>query len=199
MLDANLHGRVAHKSKSINVEANLLSQRNTEREKVRAAARRHMLLLGITAVVLAAGLPPVLRYKSGAARTYALLKKQETEVNGRIVAYQKAQDSAKPELQGAQVTAGARKYDQEFLGQVTLLLNAVTPNMTLTFFRANVDTSGFSINIQADATSFDAASDFISLAGKGPNVIDTQVSSERANPAVGPNGVTISLVKKLKV
>ncbi len=85
------------------------------------------------------------------------------------------------------------------MGQLTLFLNNVNPNLTLLNVTAQVQSGVIQITSQAQAVSYNAASDFVALTAKSPNSKETIISSMNSSPALGKDGVAFDLEQKLQV
>ena len=96
VLDVSSHGRVAPKTKTINVNANLLSQRLAEREHIREWIRKRLIFIGLCIVVAVIALPPLHRAQRKALANAAQLKKKEAAIAQQVIDLQKQQDTVKP-------------------------------------------------------------------------------------------------------
>jgi len=198
--DASLHGRVAPKSKSINVEANLLEERLEYRERVRTTAKNRVgiLLIGIGLSVLA--IPPLYRADKAAQAHHAFLTIQEKQMVARLDELKKVQDTAKPIIQDQQIVASLHRHAHEFLGQMTLFFDDVNPSLSLQNVNGQVQSGTIKIMSQVEATSYKAAFDFVSLTAKSPNSVEPPIiSSMNSSAALGKDGVTFDFQQKIKV
>jgi Tfp pilus assembly protein PilN len=199
MQDASLHGRVAPKSKSINVDANLLSERLEYRERLRSTAKNRLGVLAIGLGLAFLALPPLYHLERDADKRYAFLSGQEKIMKGRLDDLKKVQDSAKPIIEDKQILDSLHRHGNEFLGQLTLFLNNVDPALCLLNLSAQVQSNTIQITSQANAVSYKAASDFVSLAAKSPNCKETVISSMVSNNSFSKDGVVFDMQQKLTV
>lgn len=199
MQDASLHGRVAHRSRSINVDANLLDERLEYHARLRTSARNRILILFIAVGLAILVLPPLAHKEADSQKRYEFLSVQETQMKKRLDDLKQVQDSVQPLIEDEQIVAGLHRHAHELLGQVTLFLNNVNPKLALLNVTAEVQGGVIQITSQAQAISYQAASDFVALAAKSPNCKETIISSMSSNPALGKDGVAFDLEQKLQV
>jgi len=200
VLDASSHGRVAPKTKTINVNANLLSERLAERENVREWVRRRLVFAGISLVIACMVLPPLHRAQQRAFIVSQQLKKEEAALTKQIADLQDRQDKIKPALDNAEFLNYVHASSQRFLGHTFLFLDNVKPNnLALGSLKATVTGGTLELATTADAVNYRAAQDFVSECEKTPNVQGTFVSQMRSNTDVGDEGVTFDLSQKVKV
>ncbi len=116
MQDASLHGRVAHKSKSINVDANLLSERLEYHARLRNSARKRILVLVIAFGLAFMVLPPLSAKELAAQRRHDFLSLQEAQMKKRLDDLKQAQASVQPLIEDEQIVAGLHRHGHEFWG-----------------------------------------------------------------------------------
>ena len=199
MLDANSYGHAAPETKTINVEANLLSERLGEREKHIEAARRRLLLIFLTLIVGLAALPPLYRMEARAHKSAVAAKTRADEMGAVLTQVMHEEQGVRPKLATEELRIRVQKQTQELLGHMYLVMNAVTKSIVLGSLKAEVVSGDIKISGGADAESYGDARAFISTAGEGPNVQDMVLSSTRRSDALGNNGVAFDFIKRVKV
>jgi hypothetical protein len=199
VLDASTHGRVAPKTKSINVEANLLAQRLAEVATIREAAQKRLMTLGVAAFTALVLLPPVYRSQARAGATLHKMEGQEKVIAAQIAKLQKQQEQVKPVLEDEKVLSDVKKHSKEFLGQLILFLNTANPSVSLGSIKCSVSGGEMGFVTRAEAENYRIAAEFVSLNAKGPNTKETNLSSMKRNSLLWPDGVTFELSKKVKV
>ena len=136
MLDASSYGRGAPKPKTINVQANLLAQRNAERERVRAASKRRLVSLLVVVGLASVVLPP----SWGASDRVAKLADESAAKNATVHAelrdLQMRQQNLKPILDQMAVQERIRGNAKMMLGEMATLLNAANPQVAFSGVRA---------------------------------------------------------------
>jgi Tfp pilus assembly protein PilN len=181
------------------VDANLLDERLTLHRRLRNTAKNRILLLVVAIGLAILALPPLYRKQAEAQKLHAFLSVQESQMKQRLDDLKKAQDSAQPVIQDQQIISGLHRHAHEFLGQITLFLNNVNPNLCLLNITSQVQGGVIQITSQAQASSYKAASEFVALTAKSPNSKETIISSMNSSPALGKDGVAFDLEQKLQV
>lgn len=199
MIEASTHGRAAPKTKSINVEANLLSQRLAERASIFGSAQRQLIVASIVTVLSFLVLPVIFRLQATLLGAQRNLEVENYEIADRFSALQKAQSAAMPIIERKKLETSAKANSAEFLGQLLLFMNATDANVSLGSVKATVMGGEMLISTKAEAKSYQTASDFVEAASRGPHGKGTLLSSMKANPEIWPDGVTFVLSKKVKV
>ena len=199
MLDVSSHGRVAPKTKTINVNANLLSQRLAEREHIREWIRKRLIFIGLCIVVAVIALPPLHRVQRKALANAAQLKKKEAAIAQQVIDLQKQQDTVKPAVASEHLLSSIGKNSREFLGHVFLLLDNVSPAISLSTFKANMNSGMLELGTQADAINYQAAQVFVAECERTPRQQGTYVSSMRSNSEVGDEGVSFDFSQRVKL
>jgi hypothetical protein len=194
-----MHGRAAPKSKSINVEANLLEERLVRRERVRTIARNRVGLLFVACGLAFLVLPPMYRMERAAAAKHSFMSIQEKHMQSRLAELKKVQDTAKPIIEDQQIIASLHRHAHEFLGQMSLFLDHVNPSLSLVSVSSKVDSASIEVDAQVQAISYKAAFDFVSLASKTPNSKEPIISSMNSNAALGKDAVTFDFQQKIGV
>ena len=199
MFDVSSHGRVAPKTKTINVNANLLSQRLAEREQIREWVRKRLMFIAVCVVVAFVVLPPLHRAQINAAAVSAQLKKQQAIVAKQLEALQAQQKDVKPVVDNEHLLNSVRKNSHEFLGHMLLFLDNVSPSISLSGLSATVGADGVELSTTADAVNYRAAQDFIEGCEHSPGVLGTYVKQMRNNTSVAEDGVSFDISQKVKV
>ena len=199
MLDASSHGRVAPKSKSINVEANLLSQRIEERTSIRSEIRKRLAIASIALLIVLIGFPPVYRFHSAETKAYKEVADRDKLLAAQLETLKKTQEQLQPILNDQNLFKSIKSHGNEVLGQLVLFLNNASPHLSLTSISTTVKDGKIEIAANAMATSYMVAADFIKESAKGPNSDGTELGTMGNNPVLGPEGVTFNLTKKIRV
>lgn len=199
MLDASSHGHVALKTKSINVEANLLSQRLEERRLIRDELRKRIAIAAIVVIALLAGFPPVYKFHSAQADRYRKAKAQDELLSARLANIQQQQQSLQPAIEDQQLVGSLKRHGNEVLGQLLLFLNHVNPRVALSSVSTAIKDGEIHINTSGVAIDYDAAAKFIAESANGPNSKGTILSTMGIDQSLGLDGVNFNFMKKIKV
>lgn len=199
MLEANTSGRAAHKIKSINVHANLLSQRLAERSRLSKAALGKMVGLGVVIVLSSATLPllygAAMRTRAASAAAEAALASLKTEV----AKAREASKLAAPRIMTREILSKTQRYGGQFLGQVLMVMASVSRGMVLKGLKAEVNGGEVTITAQAEAENFTAAQSFLDQARVGSAPGSAGFNSTRQSNLLGKAGLSFEFVKKASV
>jgi type II secretory pathway pseudopilin PulG len=199
VLDVNSLGRAAPEIKRIDVEANLLSERIEERERLADQIQKKLIALALVLVAGAATLPPLVRLHNRAAVVAAEAQKAQADLQAKLAATQQEQQSALPILEEQKLLQDAEANTRAFLGQVTLFFNQASPQIALGSVRADVTAGELKIQAKADAEQYAAARDFTAQSNRGPGTISAVLVAQRPSDVLHENGVYFELVKRAKV
>jgi type II secretory pathway pseudopilin PulG len=198
VLDASSLGRVAPKTKSINVEANLLSERIAEHERVREGTAKSLIALLSVILLSAIVLPPLFRFEAAASQKAAAADLRLQNLDREVQDLQKQQDSAKPAIADKKLSIDVRKNADVYLGQLMQFLNLTTPDMAVADLKTQIDSGRMLITVRAEAENYAAAREFVAKASKGAEQ-DTALISTSRSATLSPEGVAFDLVKKITV
>jgi hypothetical protein len=193
------HGRVAPKTKTINVEVNLLAQRIAERDRLFTAAVRKLMLLGVAVVVSAVLLPTLFKLQSSAALEAKVAVSKKQALAGTLASLNSQQESAKPLIADKDLTDRLEVSSEIFRGHVTLLLNSATPDMAFQNLRAEANGTELKMTCKLDAETYPAVQAFVAAASKGPNVINAILLSQKRGQELGESSVSFDFVKRVKL
>ncbi|HEY3779772.1 MAG TPA: hypothetical protein VGL56_01720 [Fimbriimonadaceae bacterium] len=199
MSDVSLHGRVAPKSKSINVEANLLAERLQNRTRLREQVRKRLVSYFVGITVVAIVLPPLHRMYIKTAADYKAAISGDKLLTAKLNGVQKQQDSVAPVLQDKKTLDSLHNHAREYLGRLILFFNNVSPEVSLSSLTVQWKEQKMDFNIQAQAISYKAAADFVSQTGKSPEAKQTTLSTMNSDTSMGPDGVNFGLDQLVSV
>lgn len=199
MSEASSSGHAAPKIKSIDVHANLLSQRLFEREQLGRTIRRK--LLAIFAALIAAGaVLPFLYTSALSAMTRASIAEREnTKLKTELTKVREAAKLVQPRIQSRNLVAKCRGFAGAFLGQIIQLMNAPTGHVAMANLRADVVGGDLKLLVKADAEDFASAEDFLRRAREGGSPEDAGFTWTRRSDVLKNGGVSFELAKKATI
>lgn len=197
MQDMSSHGRVSPKTKSINVEANLLSERVAERLRIAEASRNRLLLIIAVLGFLGLVAPPLYQFQAVEAAKVKNAQVEHDKVHETLAALQKQVDEASPKVQEGELLILLRNQANEFIGQTILLMNCTTEGVAISTLEADVMSASMTLKCSADAQGFEDAQAFAANAKSGPFAKDVFLSSARLSTALGGKGVGFDLIKRV--
>ncbi len=195
MVDVSSPGRAAPKVKSINVEANLLSERIAERERLLDTLSRKAVAALLVLVMAAITLPASYRLQSRMAAKAESVQQTEAALARDLGALKTELDSTKPMMQDNQMMGTSRTYSHNFMHQLISFLNASGSSMVFSSVKGEVLGGELKISASADAETYAAARDFVDTTGKTDRTKSSVLKLWRHNPDFGPNGVTFEVEK----
>jgi hypothetical protein len=198
MLQGSLFGR-AESRKTFNVEANLLSERLSERSKVYRATQRKLAFIAITALAAGLTLPGLAGFRRAASSSAAVSGSREAAAQKELSALKASQESATPKLAEHHLVETMRSQSSEFLGHLTLVLNAVPPGMACSAVKADVLGGTLTLSVHADSDSYASTSAFVRRASEGPRVKSALLVATRNSDVIQSGGVGFEFVKKAVV
>lgn len=197
MTEVSSSGRAAPKIKSIDVQANLLSQRLADRERLWRASRRKLFAIGAVVTIAAGSLPSL--YTSAAAASLKAAKAEKTAatVKGLLTKTREAAKVAEPKIQSFEMLQGSKKYARAFLAQVVATLNAPSDRVALSGLRAEVIGGDMKVSARADAEDYAAAEEFLAKARQGARPEDVGFNWTRRSDLLKLGGTSFELSRKV--
>ncbi len=199
MNDASSHGHAPPRTKTINVEANLLGERLRERDKLRQALQRKALLTLAVTGAAAATLPTLLGYMSQASDKANQTQRLESNLQTQLSSLRSKGDKAQPRIADQEMMEKVKTNADIIVGQATLVMNCASPQIAFADLKTEVLGGELRISCRADAESFSVAQRFVSGAGQGPKVIDAILASTKRSDVIAKGGIAIEFVKRVKV
>ena len=200
MFDVSTAGRAQQpKTKTINVEANLMAQRLIEQRQLLESTRRRFVML--IAVVMSAlfTLPALFSWMSAATRSASMAADREAQLQTRLLAIQKKQDTARPAIQESQLLGVVRGRSNSYLGRLAQFLNCVEPDMALKALKVEVLAGQMKLSAQAEAESYDSYKKFIARCQEAVGKDNVFPRSVKASGLLGERGVLFDIEHKVQV
>lgn len=199
MVDASSSGRAAPKIKSIDVRANLLSQRLAERLKMFQAVRARLYL--IAAIVLAGSLllPWLYGIQARASQSAAGLIAERTKLQKTLDELQVKADQIEPELKRQQMIAKCVARSTVFIGEFIKVMNAVSPELAMNNLKGEVVGGELKLSTRADAETFAAVENYVRSASQGAAPKDAGITSTKRSDTLRKGGINFEFTKKVQI
>lgn len=197
MLDASSLGRAQPKTKTINVEANLLSERIAERTRTGESSRTRLFGIGLVLTVLFLVGPALYRLQSAAGVRASTAKAVAAKLDTQLAELERRAESAQPTVDDDAIVQSLRSADQRFLAHCVATLNSVTSGVAISGVRAEVSSGALIIKVAADAESFEQAQAFLANVKEGRRVKEAFLGSARASTTLGNGGFGFDLQAKV--
>jgi Tfp pilus assembly protein PilN len=199
VVEASSSGRAAPKIKSINVQANLLSQRLTERATLAKVATARVFAL-VAIVGVAGAVLPVLYGKVSAAQVRAsTLEKQLASLKTDVAKAREQSQVALPKIQRIEILQRTMHYDLGFISHLLQVLGSASDDMVIRSIKGEVQGGEMTISAQAESESFEAAQAFLARARQGALAEHVSLNSTRKSDSLGTSGLSFELLKKVTV
>lgn len=200
MLDTSIVGRgQPNKNRTINVEANLLSQRALERNRIREQIRRKALAILAVSVVTAIAAPALYHWSNRAAKEAQQATLIRNQLATQRAAIEKHKLSTQPILKDTEMRHKIETRQGRYTGRLLEFFNSSRLDMVISQLRVEVIGGEMKITARADAKTYGAYEHFIErlqvAAGK-ENVVP---KSTRAGRELGDDSVVFDLVYKVQV
>lgn len=200
MFDANTAGRATQlKSKTINVEANLMAQRLIERRVLIDGNRRRVVILAVLLFSSMLSLPAIFSWMSSTSRAAAASISRESQLRKQITDMKAKQDTARPVIQESQLLGLVGIRSNSYLGRVAQFLNCVEPDMALTTMKIEVLAGNMKITATAEAEDYDVYKKFVARCQEAVGMDNVFPRSVKASSILGPKGVVFDIEHKTKV
>jgi hypothetical protein len=197
--EASSPGRAAPKIKSINVHANLLSQRLEERERLRVAGNKKLLFVMAAVAATLMILPWMFGLSQAASKKAATLEKTLASLKGEVTKLRESSKLIEPQVQNLEMMSKSRANLSAFLAQAVATMKAVGPDMVVANFRCDVLGGDMTITIKADSEGYGAAERFLEKARLGVPPDKAGFTTTRRSDLLHKGGVSFEFVKKVVV
>ena len=199
MVDANLTGLGSAKTRSINVEVNLLNEWSSSRAAMQVEIQRQTFILAGVCVAGLVLLPVVSTWRGNVVeRTNVSVKKRDAALQQqKKLALSVAEVT--PSIDFAEMRENCNKYRNYLFHEANRFLEA-TPE-TVRFDSLKIEAMGgeLSLKVVANARSAADGRRFVEAAGRGRNVSASNQTAIRQSQVMGGDGVVFDYLKKVKV
>lgn len=197
-MDTTSLGRGSRSAKTINVQANLLSERLAERARVTESSRTRLIALGVGIALFSLCAPPLYRYQARAATAAGQAQAQAEQIQEQLAALQKKVEEAQPKLDESELLLRLRNQSNGLLGHLTELLNAAPAGVVLSGVKVEISGGTLGFQCSAEAEGFPQAQAFLANARSSPDSKDAFLSTARQSAQIGEQGIGFDLVKKVE-
>ena len=199
MQDASSHGRTQRSGKSINLEANILSEWSGASAALRKRIRVRAFVLTTVMCGSAVVLPQLSGYSAAAATRAAVARNRHAE-SAKLAADSDQRDKAEqPLVQEAGMLTDSRTNLNTLLGNITLVVNSVPTSVTFDTLHAEIMDAELTITCKSQAESNAAGQEFVDAASKGPNVVYAVQASTMKSNVLKENGVAFDFIKRVNL
>ncbi len=198
-MNANSFGQGAHKSKSINVELNLLAAWRENRNALESRVRRQWtILLGVVSALVIIG-PMIAALAISQKSKLDALQKKEEQLRHRKEALAENMKGASPLLEAESVRGSNEKKLGLFLSNLAIILDSTPRTIALSSLRAEILAGEMQIRLTGESESVEESGKYIDSAGKGESVLASIEVSSRRSRRLGPEGVVFEYMKRVNL
>jgi hypothetical protein len=199
MQEKNLHGRGQHRVKSINLEANILSEWTGSSTVLHQQIRVRVVALLASVAVAGVGLPS-LRMAAISAEARAKIAAARNSVDAQAVStLDQRSKAAEPFVQQSQRLKESRANLSALLGNVALVIDAVPTSVAFESVQVEVMDAQLTITCKSQAETSDAGQAFVAAASLGPNVAYAVQASTMKSETLGKDGVAFDFIKRVNL
>lgn len=193
MVDVSTSGRAQPKTRTINVEANLLSERLIERSRLLdALSRKAFWGIGILVFALMV-LPTAYRVQYRLGKRAAVLAVEANTLQRNLANKQAIVESSKPAVEDSRMISDTRIFSANLLDQMLAVMNASDSDMVFSSIKVEVLGGEMKLSGRADAKSYRVARDFVTRIAKAEGTKTAVLKQWRINEEFGPNGVAFEV------
>lgn len=193
MVDVSTPGRAQPKTRTINVEANLLSERLIERTRLLdAMSRKAFWGVGILVFALMV-LPTAYRMQRDLGKRAAALAIEAGTLQRNLANKQAIVESSKPAVEDSRMISDTRSFSSNLLEQTLTVLNASDSDMVFSSIKIEVLGGDMKLSGRADAKSYRVARDFVTRLANAKGTKSAVLKQWRLNEEFGPNGVAFEV------
>lgn len=193
MVDVSTPGRAQPKTRTINVEANLLSERLIERTRLLdAMSRKAFWGVGILVFALMV-LPTAYRMQRDLGNRAAALAIEAGTLQRNLANKQAIVESSKPAVEDSRMISDTRTFSSNLLEQTLTVLNASDSDMVFSSIKIEVLGGDMKLSGRADAKSYRVARDFVTRLANAKGTKSAVLKQWRLNEEFGPNGVAFEV------
>ncbi len=168
MQDVNSHGRAQRSAKSINLEANILSEWCIASTVLHRQLKDRVLAIAVV-LCIATGLVPALWNANRASeRKLPAAQLRNAKALQALMAQDTMSKAAQPHQMETEVLTGSRANLQTLLGNVRLVIDAVPTSVAFDSVQAEVTDAQLTITCKSEAETPEAGQIFIDAASQGP-------------------------------
>lgn len=189
----------AETRRTIDVEANLLTERLSEHSRLVRVAHRKLLVIGLSMFVAGALLPSIYGLRAACAKAVAIHEAKAGNLAKTLSTLQADHAMSVPRIDEHELSRTMRLQATRLLGQLSLVLNSVPKNAACSSVKADVMAGEMTLVISADANGFEAMREFVLKASEGPNTTSAILVSTKRSEALGTGSVSFDFVKKARV
>lgn len=199
MVDASSPGRALPKTRSINVEANLLAERIGERERVlEALSRRAFWGVGIMVFAMLV-LPTAYRVQDRISGRADKVSAESALLQRQVANQQAILDTARPVVEDSKMIGDTRMFAQNVLRQLSVVINSADGDMVFSSLKIDVLGGEMKLGARADAKSYRVARDYIGRISKAPGTKSAVLKQWRLSEQFGQNSVSFELERTAEV
>lgn len=199
MVDVSSAGRGLPRSKTINVEANLLAERIGERQRLLdAMSRKSFWGVGILVFALMV-LPSAYRVQESYAMKSSKLELQVAGLQREVADKQAIVDAAKPVVEDSRMVTDTRTFSKNLLDQLSVVLNAADADMVFSSVKVEILGGEMKLSGRADAKSYRVARGFIDRISQAKGTKAASLKQWRLNDQFGSNAVSFEIERTAEV
>lgn len=199
MQDASSPGQTRRSGKSINLEANILSEWSGTTAELRQRIQVRLLALGATLVFGLVTIPQLNRLSDAATARATAAAVRNSQASRLATDSDRRAKAAQPLVQQAARQSESHANLDVLLGNMTLVVNAVPTSVAFDVLHAEVMDAELTITCKSQAESTTAGQAFVDAASKGPNVVYAVQASTMKSTVLADDGIAFDFIKRVNL
>lgn len=199
MLDTSTAGRAQLRSRSINVEANLLSQRINERARLNDQIRKKLAAVAVLSGAAILVVPQLYFWQIRQAKSSGVAAIAQAEIRRQMEEVESLQKSNQPKITEAKVGQRVQARSAGFMTNLTRFFNACGPTIAVISTKVDIVGGQLQISAKADAESYAAYQKFVERLQREAGPENVAPKSVRSSADLGPETVIFEIAYRSKL
>ena len=199
MVDANSTGLGSAKSRSINVEVNLLNEWSASRVAMAVEVQRQLCVLVGVCVCGFITLPLLSSWRSKVVASTSSVIRERAEIQDRVGKLEQRVEQVTPVIDFATMKTSCDRYRNVLFQEAYRFVEATPAGVRFESLKVETIAGELHFKVVANAQSAAEGRRFVEAAGKGRNVMASNQSAVRQSQTLGQDGVVFDYLKKVKV
>lgn len=199
MVDASLTGSGSARSRTINVEVNLLTEWANARVATQLEVRRRIVMLvgvGVGGLVV---LPMLAKWRGSvfSATNHVIVERDGLLKQSKALETEVARVT--PSMDFAEMRENCNRYRNSLFSETRRFVDATPSTVQFESFKIEANGGEISFKVVANAGSAAEGRQFVSAASRGRNVTASNQTAVRQSQVLGADGIVFDYLKKVRV
>ncbi|HLK15299.1 MAG TPA: hypothetical protein VKT78_10875 [Fimbriimonadaceae bacterium] len=192
-------GQARRSGKSINLEANILSEWSGATSIVRQRIRVRLVTLAAVILIGFAALPQLNDVSARAATRATAARARNAQWAKVASELERKAKAGEPMVQASKMLADSKRNLDTMLGNVRLVINSVPTSAAFDTLHVEAMSAQLTLTCKSEAESTSAGQAFVDAASKGPNVMYAVQASTMKSNVLQDDGVAFDFIKRVNL